>query len=86
MSDLNSGNVPEPIELASDWLDSVSGGQAIAFVKQSNRGRISIGNHDTVTGTGTVYVGTNNMAMSTQANSNTGTVTATDSHTSTTSG
>jgi hypothetical protein len=77
MNELQSGTVPEPVELATTELDIVAGGRAVAFVKQPNKARVSIGNNDTITtGTGNVSIGTDNMVFITQSNTNSGNVPA----------
>ena len=79
MSELKSDTLFEPVELTDSQLDMIAGGQATAFVKQRNRARVSIGNDDTVTngGSGSVSVGSTDMAINTQSNTNSGSVTAT---------
>ena len=87
MSELKSATLPEPVELTDIQLDMVAGGQALGFVKQSNKARVSIGNDDTVTngGSGSVSVGTGNTVTISQSNTNSGAVAATETLTSTAS-
>ena len=81
MKELESGVLPEPVELSHGQLDLVAGGQANAFVKQRNKAHVSIGNGNTATtGSGDVYVGTGNVVTIDQSNTNSGDVTATDTH------
>ena len=78
MDELQSGALPEPVELTNSELDIVAGG-AVGFVKQSNRAFVAIGNDNSITTRrGGVSAGTDNTVMISQTNHNSGNVSVRD--------